>query len=150
MATRQEMQMAWDLIRFTNVANDLFDDVVLVARGQKQKGKKITKVGGLSEFENMTIDDIKVQVVRTMQNIRGYTSLNLRFLGNFDKKTSAVRGLAVWGVNIKDIIRDNRDMDSKAIQVSNNVARAVSQAELNVVADFIEVNIPNLRLVRKS
>lgn len=149
MATRQEIQIAWDLIRFTNVANDLFDGIISIARSQKQKIKKVA-VGSPPEFEIMTVDDIKTNVVRTMQNIQNYTDLILRFLGDSGKKASAINGLTAWGVNVNDIINDNQDMSSKAVQVSNNVAQASSRADFNAIADFIKTNIPNLNLVRKS
>lgn len=147
MATRQEIQTALDLIKFTNVSQDLFNDIVPVARGQR---KKLIGNLGSGVFEDMSIDDIKTDVFRCMENIDGYHNTISAFLSDNNKRAMAINGLAVFGVLLDSINNDIAGMKSKSDRIKTLIVNASNQNDLKAIGDEIENDIPNLKLVRKG
>lgn len=143
-ATRQEIQIALDLVRFTNVANDLLDVSVGKARGQQlvylEDGSK----------RSMTIDEIKASLIRTSQNTKGYTTTITQFLSIPENRTKAITGLQALGVSLTEIENDTQLLNNASNELNTRAANSKTVQDLNAVADYIEQTVPALPLVRRS
>ncbi len=144
-ATRQEIQTALDLIRYANIAQDLFNETAKIARGEVQK-----TTGSLTAQtkEDMTVEDIKQGVSINMQNINTYTSIIRKYLGTQEKRTMAINGLTALGVSLTDIEKDITDFESKRNTVLGTISMARDAVELKIVGDDIDATISNLNLLR--
>ena len=150
MATRQEIQIALDLIKHVNVPNDLFlSTAVSVAKGEIPVTNSIS-VGGSSTNRAMTITEKKEQLNRTAQNVVNYQSKITAFLSTSEKKVMAENGLNALGVNLVDLENDIQSMGDVAIEVKNKANKATTETELFAIADYIEQNVAALPLVRKG
>jgi len=146
-ATRQEIQVALDLIRFTNIANDLFDVTTSIARGQIKKQEGVFP--NLTE-RDMTTQEIKDSLVRMSENILGYRDKITAFLATSKNRTLAINGLAELGVDVTSLESDIQSMENAAKQLKSRAKNAITQTDLNKVGDYIEQTIPKLSLVRRA
>jgi len=132
MATRQEIQIAQDLIRFINIINDFFDCSVDFIRA------------------NTDVGLIKDTLKRTCQNIYGYRDRLLNFLANPTNKQMAINGLTSWGVDLDKAKQELLNMLAVADYINTNVDNVTDINGLNILASYIEANVPKLPLVRKA
>ena len=146
-ATRQEIQIALDLVRFTNVAQDLFNNAAKLARGEI---KKTVGTFPNNTQEDMTVDDIKSALVRQMDNINAYKVMITQFLSDSEKRSKAVAGLQALRVDINSLIGDLQTMKNKLDTVKIETNNATTAAELKVIGDGIDNDIPQLDLVRNK
>lgn len=146
-ATRQEIQAALDLIRFTNVEQDLFNNYSKIARGEVQK---VTGDIGNQVKENMTVDDIKSTVTRGMENIDNYNTMITSYLSDPAKQQQAQNGLTALGVTLKSITDDLQIMKAKLDAVKPAVSVATTSTQLSAIGNGIDQDIPQLSLVRNK
>lgn len=144
MATRQEIQIAYDLIRFINVVNDLLDSSVPLAKGLIK-----TRMDEATE-RDMTVNEIKDALRRVCQNVYGYKTVILNFLNVPGNKQLAINGLIAWGVNLDNTKKELVDMLTVVDYVNTEVEKVTTSDELKTLGDYIDANVPKLPLVRKS
>lgn len=147
MTTRQEIQAALDLIRFTNVANDLFDNAVTIVKGEVPK---TLSVGGVQTLEVMTEEDIKSAVSRAMDNIQGYTDMIDTYLLDEDKTLLVTAGLSALGVTLQSITDDIETFKTKIDSVKTDLISATTKEQLSTIGDSISTDISSLKLVRNK
>jgi len=145
MATRQEIQVAFDLIKMVNIINDFLDCSVPMARGQVKTLDDVTK-----EERDMTIDEIKAQLKRTCQNITGYQNKLNSFLAVPEKKQLAIDGLNAISVDLTEAKNQLQDMIVEKNYVDTQVDIVTDQAGLTAIGDHIEANVPKLPLIRRG
>jgi len=147
MATRQEIQAALDLIRFTNCAQDLFNVAVKGANGELTK-----TVGDMATAhqEAMTIEDRKAYLTRSMENIDKYNAMIRTYLGDSAKRTLVTNGLTALDVSLTAIENDITTFENKVISVATAVGSARDDAELKAIGSNISADIPDLNLVRNK
>ncbi len=132
-ATRQEIQIALDLVRFVNVPNDLFD-----------------YCGEQAKEQTLSIAEKKSILERTSQNVRGYINMIDKFLSVQENRTQAINGLSVLDIDITNIQNDTQNMRSVADEVEKRLLKAKTKEDVDAIADYIKQNIETLPLVRKS
>ena len=155
MATRQEIQAALDLIRFTNIANDLFDVSAKMAAPQTATlgNQKTTGVIAVGSAPTPVIDDasaaqIKQNISRSMDNIQGYISQINSYLSDPDKLAMVTNGLNALSVSIDDIQSDVAGFQDTANAVTTALAN--NNASLDDVASSISGSVTPLNLVRNG
>lgn len=131
MATRQEIQVALDLVRFTNIMNDLFDSL---------KDEK------LSEF---SIDDQKKFIQRKMFNIKNYQNVIQAYVGDINNSSMVDNGLAVLGVSKASLLADVISFGSVADQVDTLAKNATTAKDVADTIQCIKDNVADLKLLRK-
>ena len=134
MSNRKQVQIALDIIRFTNISNDLFDEAAKTARGER----------------TAKIPEIKSALSQSCDAITNYSRLILSFFNDLQAKEQAAAGLAIFGINIDEIIEHNTDFLIKSAKVKKDTLAAIDQSSLNDVATYIDNSITPLPLVRKS
>jgi len=145
MATRQEIQVAWDLIKFINIINDLLDTSVPLVRGQIKITDNLTKEG-----RDMTVDEIKNALKQVCQNIYRYKKVILNFLDISKNNQLAINGLAAWGINLDNTKKELLDMLMVTDYLNTEVEKAVTLDKFKKLADYIDINVPKLPLIRKT
>lgn len=149
MGVRQRTQVALDLIKFTNVPNDLFDNAVPLARGQVKQPIFDEEGKGIGE-RDMTLEEIKEALERVARNVRGYRNMITNFLKVPEYSQLAQDGLGALGGTLGEIQGDIQSLNGVAGWVEAKLKTADSSEDLNAIADYIEKNVPKLSLVRKA
>jgi len=134
MATRQEIQIAWDLVKFINIINDFLDISVPLIKGQTEEKR---------------VDVIKTRVKRVCANIYGYRNKINTFLANPENKRMAINGLNAWGINFQEITDEYHYLLHETDYINKEIDTATNQQELNIFADHIDATVPKLPLVRR-
>ena len=149
MATRQDIQIAQDLIRFVNIMNDLIDCASYILREKDpQTGNKFQIQEG-EVSRDATLEELKENVKRTGQNMIGYWNTITAFKNKYGgaKLKTALESM---GVDVLAIQADLANLDTEARHVWQNIQAAQTKAELLPFADRIDANVPKLILVRRS
>lgn len=150
MATRQEIQIAQDIIKFINTMNDLLDCASWMLR------EKDPQTGGKLQFQveenpprDFTLEEIKENVKRIGQNVLGYWNM----INGFKDKYGGINlknAMLSLGVDVVDIQNDLASFDIEAKYLWQNIQNAQTKVELIPFADRIDTNVPKLTLVRRS
>ncbi|UCE05510.1 MAG: hypothetical protein JSW07_18160 [bacterium] len=151
MATRQEIQIAQDLIRFVNVMNDLLDSAAYILREIDPHTGDPYRVQDPFSTENRvaTLDEIKATITRLGKSVLGYWNMLASFklgYGELDMD----KALKALGVNANDIVADISTFKTEAQYLSQNIGNVINKTELIPYADRLDANVPKLRLVRRS
>ena len=153
MATRNDIQIAQDLIRFVNIMNDLMDCASYILREiDPQTGLEyLVQIPNTDppQFREATLDELKQAVKRTGQNVLGYWNM----IDEFKSKYGAVNvrdALLSLGIDAIAINNDLANFDTEAKHLWQNISAATTKAELIPFADRIDANISKLVLVRRS
>lgn len=128
-ATRQEVQIALDIVRFVNIANNIFDE-------------------GKAVLADSTIDrsSREEHAERIARNAERYLNMVDSFLNNEENLSSASFGLQVLGIDIQDII----DTVSSYRSVIDEVRGKTREKEkMEDVFSYIDQNVEELPLVRR-
>ena len=131
-ATRQEIQVALDLVKYVNVANDIIDGLPEILRSE------------------LTIEEKKEQIILMGTNIRNYKSRVDKFLSKAENRTKAINGLNAWGVDKEDLKDDLILIDTTINNIKSNISNIKTQDDLNTIAEMIESTITKLPLIRKA
>lgn len=150
MSTRQQIQIAQDLVQFVNIMNDLLDCASYILR------ETDPQTGGPYRFEyekdlyrDYTLEELKNQVKRTGQNVLGYWNMINDFIDGYGG-ANVRDALLSLGINVAEIQDDLANLDTEAKHLWQNIKDAQTKAELIPFADRIDANIPKLTLVRRS
>ena len=153
MATRQQIQIAQDLVRFVNIMNDLLDCASWVLReinpltGEKYQIR--IPMTDPPEFRDATLDELKETVKRMGQNVLGYWNMIDAFKNKYGG-ANLRDALLSLGVDVTAIQADLANFDVEAKHLWQNIKDAQTKEELIPFADRIDANIPKLILVRRS
>lgn len=151
MATRQEIQIAQDLIRFVNIMNDLIDVVsYMLQEIDAQTGEPlqiIDKETGL--LRPLTFDELKANSVRACQNIGGYFVQIKNFLDKIDT-TIVLSGLSALGIDTNTFKNEMLAINDARNYVRSALSSTMTKADLVIIGQYIDTNIPKLTLVRRS
>ena len=145
MATRQDFQIAQDVIRFVNIANDLIDVTSFMMRELDPDGAPLVDANG----DPYTFQMIKDNLIRTRQNILGYWNVIDTFITIYGVSNVA-NALNIIGVDASVVKQDLEDIKSVINYVSTNMAGLTEKSELIPLADYIDANIDKLPLVRRT
>lgn len=151
MATRNDIQIAQDLIRFVNIMNDLMDCASYILREKDpQTGEKYQLTDKETQLpRDATLEELKEAVKRTGQNVLGYWNMIDSFKTKYGSEI--VRdALMSLGIDAIAINNDLANLDTEARNLWQNIKDAQTKAELIPFADRIDANIPKLILVRRS
>ena len=153
MATRQQIQIAQDIVRFVNIMNDLMDCASYILRDiDPQTGLEyLIQIPDIDppQFRDATLDELKQAVKRIGQNVLGYWNM----LNDFKTKyggANLVTALSSLGIDAVAINNDLANFDTEAKHLWQNINNAQTKEELIPFADRIDANIPKLVLIRRS
>jgi len=148
MATRQDIQIALDLIKHVNTPNDL----LLSAAVPVAKGKIRVTEGAIGEQveRDMTVDEQKANLARLAAQAKGYRDKCASFLAVPAQRTSAAAGLAALGVDMADIEADIATIQTASDQMATGAANARKAQDLVAVGRALLEATPELPLVRKG
>ena len=151
MATRQEIQIAQDLIRFVNIMNDLIDVAsYMLQEVDAQTGEPLQVTDKETQLpRDLTFDELKDNSVRACQNIGGYFTQNKSFLDKVDLAMVS-RGLTALGVDVNTLKNEMLAINGAKNYVKSALLSATTKADLIIIGQYIDVNIPKLTLVRRS
>jgi len=145
MATRQDFQIAQDIIRFVNIVNDLIDVTSFMLRELDPNGNPLVDGNG----DPFTFQMIKDSVVRTRQNILGYWTQINTFITTYGASNVAT-ALNCVGVNATTIKQELDNIKEVINYVQANMVGLKTKAQLIPLADYIDANTEKLPLVRRS
>ena len=147
MATRQQIQVAQDIIRFVNIANDLLDIIAMVFReiDPKDGGDLIDSDTG----EPYTLEKIKTKAGKTRNAILAYWNVIEDFRTAYGQQalSDALNAFGVSAATVKADIDSIRDVINYCSQQMPSV---VDKTDLIPLADYIDANTDKLPLVRRS
>jgi hypothetical protein len=151
MATRQEIQIAQDLIRFVNIMNDLIDVAsYMLQEIDAQTGKPLQVTDKETELlRDLTLEELKNNSVRACQNIGGYFIQIQGFLDKVDLSMVS-SGLTALGVDVNTLKNEMLAINDARNYVKAALSSAVTKADLVIIGQYIDANIPKLTLVRRS
>ncbi len=152
MATRQDFQIAQDVIRFINIVNDLMDVASFMMRELDQDGAPLIKPEVINPPEPArpyTFDEIKAMLARTRQNILAYWGLIDNFISVYGAANVAI-ALNCVGVSAVVVKQELDSLKDVINYVSTNMAGLTTKAQLIPLADYIDTNTEKLPLVRRS
>ena len=145
MATRQDFQIAQDIIRFVNIVNDLLDVTSFMMRELDADGASLVDNDG----NPYTFQMIKDRMIRVRQNILNYWSMIDIFITTYGtaKVVTALNCVGVSATVVKQELDNIKDVIN---YVSTNMAGLTEKYELIPLADYIDENTNKLPLVRRS
>lgn len=148
MATRQEIQIALDLIKHVNVPNDLLlSAAVPVAKGEI----KVTDGAlGAQTQRDMTVAEQKQNLARLAAQVKGYRQKCESFLSVPANRALAETGLTTLGMAVKDLEDDIAIIKTVAARMATAAAKAKTIAALTAVGKAVETDAPAMPLVRKG
>lgn len=148
MATRQEIQIALDLIKHVNVPNDLLlSAAVPVALGEIQVTKNEL---GVQTMRDMTVKERKANIATLSTQVRGYRERCASFLADSANRAMAINGLAALGMTVEELEADIATIKIATDRMTTGSARAKNGADMQAVAAELEKDTPPLPLVRKG
>ena len=147
MATRQEIQIAQDLIKSANICQDLLNMAAKLAKGEILK---TVGFGDTAEQVPMTAEEIQAELTRQMNNISNYIDQASRYLSISANRTKAVNGLQALGVDLNALQTDYQNFVAKISEVKTATSTATTQTKLNAIGSDIDKDIPSLNLLRNA
>lgn len=151
MATRQEIQIAQDLIRFVNIMNDLIDVASYILQEvDAQTGEPLQITDKETELlRDLTFEELKNNSVRACQNIGSYFVQIKSFLDKVDLSMVS-SGLTALGVDTNTLRNEMLAINDTRNYVRSALLSAMTKADLIIIGQYIDTNIPKLTLVRRS
>jgi len=144
-ATRQEIQVALDLVRFVNIVNDLLDNSVPVAKGEVKTFDRES-----DEERDMTVEEMQSAMKRVCENIYGYKRIIVAFLAISENRELAKSGLAALGIDDVKLRAEFGSMIAVTNHIYNNIDLLNDEVKLKDLGSYIESNVQKLPLVRKA
>lgn len=149
MATRQEIQIAQDLIRFVNIVNDLMDVTAYMMQEIDAQTGGPLQIEEEGIFRSLTFKELKDRVVRACQNVQGYKIMIMDFLDSADQ-AMIVSGLGVLGVDLLTFKNELLAMNTVRDYVAGQLSLMDAKVDLVILGQYIDANVPKLTLVRRS
>jgi len=150
MATRQQIQIAQDLVRFVNIMNDLLDCASYILKGiDPQMGTPYQIQNQDGTYREATLEELKAAGKRAGQNVLGYRNTINQFITRYG--AANVRdALLGMDIDVATIQSDVAAMETQARNLNNYIDAVQSKAKLVPFAESIDTSIPKLILVRRS
>ena len=147
VATRQQIQIANDLIRFVNLTNDLLDVASYILREQDPDtgGPLINEDTG----QPFTLPQLKQRLARKRDAILSYWAMIDTFITAYGQ-SNVVDALNAWGVSAVTAKQELDDIKAVIQTATQMVQAATDKSELPAIADYIDANSIKLPLVRRS
>ena len=143
MATRQQIQIAQDVVRFVNIANDLVDCMSFILKGlDPQTGEPLIDDATGKPF---TVEQIQTRVRKSRAAVLGYWQRIKDFYDAYGNQ-AFVAALSTQGVDATELMSDIDRIKSAA----NHVAENIGAVDFKNLAGHIDTNVPKLPLVRRS
>lgn len=147
MATRNDYQIALDVIKTINIINDLVDYASYILRDidPSTGGAYLNR----NTEEPYSVLEIKQQLAVVRTNLTAYNDL----INNYIAKVGASRVVTALNTLNIDALETKADMDNlKAVieHVIPDIQAAVTKQDLIVSADYIDANTAKLELIRRS
>lgn len=147
---RIEKQRALDIIRFTNIINDLVDCASYYLHD-------IDPIDGTSPVmdksnnspEESTVDYLKSKVNNTYKSILPYYQILTSYIDGSDTQ-AIVDSLASEGITASELRTEIDTMRNAIVYVTDNLGFATTKIELAALGTFIDSNVPKLDLVRRA
>ena len=147
MATRQQIQVAQDIVRFVNITNDMLDLISYVFRGvNPQTGGPLLNDATGEPFD---LSVIKTKAGKTRNAILGYWSMIEDFRVAYGTAALA-DALNAFGVSATVVKADIDAIKDVINYCAGEMPSVTDLAGLIPLADYIDANIDKLPLVRRS
>ena len=149
MATRQEIQIALDLIKHVNVPNDL----LLSAAIPITAGEMPVSVGTIDDAQasrEMTLAEKKAHLATLAAQIKGYRVKCETFLAVSANRTMAESGLAALGLTVADLETDIAILKVATDRMAQGAKLAADTKGMEAVGTTLTKDTPALPLVRKG
>jgi len=148
MATRQEIQIALDMIKYVNVPNDMIlSGAIPIAKGEIQVTEGIV---GAQTKRSMTIKERKENLKRLTTQIMGYKDKLSSFLSVPSQRSAAAVGITALGVTIESIEEDITTIATVANKLDIDAGNAKTDKDLVDIGNALLIDTPALLLIRKS
>ena len=146
MATRNDYQIALDVIKTINIINDLVDYASYILRDidPRTGGAYVNAETG----EPYSVTEIKQQLAIVRTNLLAYNNL----INSYIAKVGVARLVTALNILNIDAVEAKADMDNlKAVieHVIPDIQAAVTKQDLIVSADYIDANAAKLELIRR-
>ena len=152
MATRRDIQTALDLIKMSNVINDLIDCIGWYLQDiDPNSGNQlmIRDSEQAETYHEATADEIKNMVSITLSRIIAYWNTIKVRLDRADQ-SAVVQALSALGIVPQELRDDVIAMRDAVIQVQSNYQSAADKAALEVIGAELAAAVSNLDLVRRD
>ena len=149
MATRQEIQIALDLIKHVNVPNDLLLSAAIpITAGEMPVS--VGTIGNAKASREMTLDEKKKHLATLATQIKGYRSKCETFLAIVANRTMAESGLAALGLTVADLETDIAVLKAASDRMAQGAKLAADTKGMEAVGTTLTKDTPALPLVRKG
>ena len=151
MATRNEVQIALDLVRFINCANDLMDSAAAMLQElDPQEGVKILKVEAPGSVRDWTFGELREQAQKMLQNVLNYESRVNTFVGSYGSVKANTALTGAFGMDLATVSAELSAIGTKAKSIISRLGATTTKEELDVLGKEIDKDIPKLELVRRT
>ena len=149
MATRQEIQIALDLIKHVNVPNDLLLSAAIpIAAGDMPVNAETIEDAKASR--EMTLDEKKKHLATLATQVRGYRVKCESFLAVSANRTMATAGLAALGLTVEELEADIATLKTATDRMDAGAKLAADTKGMEAVGTTLSKDTPVLPLVRKG
>jgi len=149
MATRQEIQIALDMVKAVNVPNDLLLSAAIpIAAGEMPVNEGT--IENSKATRGMTLAEQKGHLATLATQVRGYRDRCTSFLAVTANRTMATNGLAVLGMTVKDLEDDIATLKTATDKMAQAAKVATDTKAMEAVGVTLAKDTPALPLVRKG
>ena len=151
MANRIEIQIALDVIKFSNIINDLLDCLSWQLQGiDPNTGGPFLLSDEMGKTHEPTVEEMKEIIQRTLANAEGYWNIISNGFKNIGSSTLLKNGLSALGVNANSLKSEVTDMKNVMDQIKADHTQMLNKEELRVLGQTVDSNIPKLKLLRRG
>lgn len=144
MATREQYQIAQDIVRYANAIQDVLNfNAYALKRIHPETGGVFLKDGS-----PWPIEDLKDFVSDNIQSLIAYKTAIEDFVTKVGRQT-VVNALTAYGIDIDPILAELISMWNAGRYVFENIPSATTDAQLGALGDYLLANVPILKLLRR-
>lgn len=148
--TAREWQAAYDVIRYTNIQNDLLDSVKPILKDEIKKEIPAESFGEKGTSVSYSVEEIKELGNRTAENVKLYKSKIDTYISDKERLDALKRGLLALGVEYDTLISDVEYFEVVADDLKLSIGTATTKEQLQTIAEDIDSKVPELELIRKT
>jgi len=145
MATRNDFQLALDVVKSVNIMNDLLDCLSYRLQGTDPNTGGVYKIKTAAGLRDPVVEDLVDTLSETKRFIDIYAS-RLAKIDNIALKDA----LTTFGIDDVIFLQDIANMKLVITQVVDLVKTVKTISEFEPIAMHIDNNIPKLRLLRRE
>ena len=150
MATRNDIQVALDIVRFVNLAHDLVDTA-------SYSMKEVDTLTGLDLLyteqsgakREFTFGELIDRVRGELQAALAYEAMINDFISNYSQQ-GLTTALDIWGMSIAALQSDLTAIGDEARYILTQLNSAKQKQDLIPLSAHIDQAVPKLALVRKA